>query len=419
MPMTDMTDSDFYDELETREPADREAQLMQALSDQVANAKDNTGWYGGTLADVDPAEVNSRAALARLPVTRKHDLIKLQAERPPFAGMNVLEPGEAAMLFTSPGPIYEFQGRREDYYGSARMLHAMGVRQGDIVHNSFSYHLTPGAWIFQSGAQALGCAVIPGGVGNSEQQAQLIAHFRPRVHAATPDYLKTLIEKGEEMKLDMSSITIAIVGGGPLFPQLREWYNGRGIQVFNTFGTADLGMVAYETTAFDGMVITEDKIVEVLIPGTGEPVANEGDVGEMVVTTLNPEYPLIRFATGDLTAITTEPSPCGRTNMRMKGWMGRADQTTKVRGMFVHPEQVAEVVKRHAEVAKARLVVDGLDGKDVASFKCESEETGDGLRESIATTFNAVCKVRGEVEFVPPGSLPNDGKVIDDIRKFD
>ena len=354
-----MTDSPFYDELETRDPAEREAQLMQALSEQVAHAKANTGWYGESLADADPAEIDSRQALAGLPVTRKHDLIRLQAQRPPFAGMNALEPGEASMLFTSPGPIYEFMGRRGDFYGAGRMLYAMGVRKGDIVHNSFSYHLTPGAWIFQSGAQALGCAVIPGGVGNSEQQAQLIAHFRPKVHAGTPDYLKTLIEKGEEMKLDMSSIKIAVVGGGPLFPQLREWYEARGIQVFNTFGTADLGMVAYETTAFDGMVITEDKIVEVLVPGTGDPVATEGDVGEMVVTTLNPEYPLIRFATGDLTAITTEPSPCGRTNMRMKGWMGRADQTTKVRGMFVHPEQVAEVVKRHAEVAKARLVVDG------------------------------------------------------------
>lgn len=414
-----MTDTDFYDDLETRDPADREAALMAALAEQVAHAKANAPWYRERLADIDPAEITSREALARLPVTRKHDLIKLQAGDPPFAGLATIEAGAARMLFTSPGPIFEFEARRDDYYGGARAFHAFGIRPGDIVHNSFSYHLTPGAWLIQSAAHALGCAVIPGGAGNTEQQVQVAAQYRPRAHAATPDYLKTLLEKADELKLDLSSIEIAVVGGGPLFPQLREWYQGRGITVFNTFGTAELGMVAYETSAFEGMVITEDKIVEVLVPGTGDPVANEGDVGELVVTTLNPEYPLIRFATGDLTAVTTAPSPCGRTNMRMKGWMGRADQTTKVRGMFVHPEQVAEVAKRHPEIKKARLVIDAEDARDSATLKCEATEQSDGLREAIATTFQALCKVRSEVDFVPPDSLPNDGKVIDDVRSFD
>ena len=293
------------------------------------------------------------------------------------------------------------------------------MRPGDIVHNSLSYHLTPGGWVLHNGARALGCPVIPAGIGNTEQQAAVIAQIRPRVYAGTPDYLGTILAKGDELGLDLSSIEIAFVGAAPLFPQQRAAYKERGIETFQTFATAELGNIAYETTAMEGMTVAEDKIVEILVPGTGEPVANEGDVGEMVVTTLNPDCPLIRFATGDLTAILPGPSKCGRTNMRMKGWMGRADQTTKVRGMFVHPEQIAEVVKRHAEIGKARLIVDAVEGKDVPAFQVEIDGGDDALAGKIAETFQSVCKVRGDIKIVAPGSLPNDGKVIDDVRKFD
>jgi phenylacetate-CoA ligase len=410
---------EYYDDLETRSPEAREAQLMAALSAQVAHAKQNAAWYAEQLRDVDPAAITSRAALATLPVTRKHDLISVQRDKPPFAGLNGADIGTAALIFTSPGPLFEMASDRSDYYGAARGLHAAGLRKGDIVHNSFSYHLTPGAWVIHSGARALGCPVIPGGIGNTEQQAQVMAQIRPRAHGGTPDFLKTLIEKADALGLDVSSVEIAVVGAGPLLPQLRDWYADRDIQVFNTFATAELGMIAYETTAFEGMTVAEDKIVEVLVPGTGDPVANEGDVGEMVVTVLNPEYPLIRFATGDLTAVLPGASPCGRTNMRIKGWMGRADQTTKVRGMFVHPEQVAEVVKRHSEIGKARLEVDAGDGRDIARLRCELTADDDGLIVKIAETFQAVCKVRCTVEPAEPGSLPNDGKIIDDVRKFD
>jgi phenylacetate-coenzyme A ligase PaaK-like adenylate-forming protein len=414
-----MAASDFYDELETRDPEAREAANMAALSGQIANAKANSAWYAKALKDIDPAAITSRAALATLPVTRKHDLIKLMAEDPPMAGLNAVPLDKAALIFTSPGPIFEVSTSRPDFYGAARAFYAAGVRPGDIIHNSLSYHLTPGGWLMHDAARALGCPVVPGGVGNTEQQVAVIAQIRPRVYAGTPDYLGTILAKGDELGLDISSIKIAVVGGGPLFPQQRAAYKERGIATFQTFGTAELGNIAHETSAMEGMTISEDKIVEVLVPGTGKPVAKEGDVGEMVVTTLNPDSPLIRFATGDLTAVLPGPSKCGRTNMRIKGWMGRADQTTKVRGMFVHPEQIAEVVKRHAEIGKARLVVDAVEGKDAPAFKVEVEGGDDALAGKIAATFQAVCKVRGDITFVAPGSLPNDGKVIDDIRKFD
>jgi len=414
-----MAASDFYDDLETRDPAAREADLMAALVVQIANAKANSAWYAKTLKDVDPAAITSREALATLPVTRKHDLIKLMAEEPPMAGLNAVPLDKVELIFTSPGPIFEIATDRVDGFGTARAFYTAGVRKGDIIHNSLSYHLTPGAWIMHSGARALGCPVIPGGIGNTEQQVAVMAQFRPRVYAGTPDYLGILLEKADELGKDISSLQIAVVGGGPLFPQQRAAYKARGIETYATFATAELGNIANETPAMEGMTIAEDKIVEVLVPGTGQPVAKEGDVGEMVVTTLNPDVPLIRFATGDLTAVLPGPSKCGRTNMRIKGWMGRADQTTKVRGMFVHPEQIAEVVKRHAEIGKARLVVDAVEGKDVPAFKVEVEGGDDALAGKIAETFQSVCKVRGDITIVPPGSLPNDGKVIDDIRKFD
>jgi phenylacetate-CoA ligase len=414
-----MAASDFYDDLETRDPQAREAALMAELADQIANAKANSAWYAKALKDIDPAAITSREALAQVPVTRKHDLIKLMAEDPPMAGLNAVPLTEAAMIFTSPGPIFEIATDRVDGFGAARAFYAAGVRKGDIIHNSLSYHLTPGAWIMHGAARALGCPVIPGGAGNTEQQAAVIAQVRPRVYAGTPDYLGIILEKGDELGLDLSSFELAVVGGGPLFPQQRAAYKERGIETYQTFATAELGNIAHETPAMEGMTVAEDKIVEVLVPGTGEPVANEGDVGEMVVTTLNPDVPLIRFATGDLTAVLPGPSQCGRTNMRIKGWMGRADQTTKVRGMFVHPEQIAEVVKRHAEIGKARLIVDAVEGKDAPSFQVEVEGGDDALAGKIAETFQSVCKVRGDITIVAPGSLPNDGKVIDDIRKFD
>jgi len=407
---------DHYDDLEIRSPDAREADLMAALVKQIAHAKTHSDWYARTLADIDPREITNRQALAALPVTRKSSLIEAQRSAPPLAGLNATDVGDLALVFTSPGPIFEAMGDRKDYYSGARSLDAAGLRKSEIVHNSFSYHLTPGAWSFHSAARTVGCPVIPAGIGNSEQQAQVMAHFKPKGHAGTPDYLKTLLEKGDERGLDLTSVKSAVVGAGPLFPPLRDWYAARGIQVFNTFGTAELGIVAYETTAQNGMVIVEDKIVEILVPGTSEPVKNIGDVGELVVTLLSPEVPLIRFATGDLTALTDKASPCGRTNYRMLGWMGRADQTTKIRGMFVHPQQIADVIKRHPAILKARLVVDAVDGKDVPTLRVESTTSDHSFENAIAETFQTVCKVRSAIEFVDAGSLPNDGKIIDDIR---
>ena len=414
-----MTMSDFYDDLETRDPETREADHMAALARQVANARDNSAWYGKILSNFDPAQVTSREALAALPVTRKRDMIALQKSNPPLGGINAMPLSAASMIFTSPGPIYETGSSAHDFYDAGRAFYAAGLRKGDIIHNSLSYHLTPGAWIMDSAAKAIGCPVIPAGVGNTEQQVQVIDQIKPVAYAGTPDFLRVLLEKADELGLDISSIKRAIVGGGPLFPQLREVYNDRDIEIFETFATAELGNIAYQTAALEGMVLSENKIIEIVVPGTGTPVAREGDVGEIVVTLLHPDNPLIRFATGDLTALLPGASPCGRTNSRIKGWMGRADQTTKVRGMFVHPEQVAEVVKRHDEISKARLVVDAKDSKDHPVLHCEVEDGGDSLADELAKTFQALCKVRCTIEFVAPGSLPNDGKIIDDIRKFD
>ena len=411
-----MAAGEYYDSLETRPPELREQALMAALAEQVANAKAKSGWYGTLFADVDPRAVTSRAALANLPVTRKHDLIGLMKENPPMGGLNALPLGEAAVIFTSPGPIFEYCTDRPDFYDAARALYAAGVRAGDIVHNSFSYHLTPGAWVMHSAARALGCPVIPGGVGNTEQQVHVMAQIRPTVFAGTPDFLKVMIETADKLGVKLDSVKTALVGGGPLFPQLRRFYTERGIQCLQSFATAELGNIAHESPALEGLIVAESKIVEIVAPGTGDPV-EPGQVGELVVTTLNPDFPLVRFSTGDLTAVLPGQSPCGRTNMRIKGWMGRADQTTKVRGMFVHPEQVAEVVRRHPEVKRARLVVAAKEGLDQAVFRCETGLGSDTLAEAVAKTFQAVCKVRAAVEFLTPGDLPNDGKVIEDVRK--
>lgn len=406
-----------YDDLEIRSPDEREAAHMAALPKQVALAKSAPG-NAEALADVDPATVTSRAALAALPVTRKGELIERQNPTAPFGDLNATPVGELARLFLSPGPIAEPQGRRDDFWRVARALFAAGFRAGDRVHNCFSYHFTPAGMMFDSGAQALGCAVFPGGIGQTELQVAAMVHFQPSAYAGTPDFLKIILEKGDELGADLSSVNKALVGGGALLPPLRQAYEARGISVLQCYGTADVGNIAYESEAREGLILDEGVIVEIVRPGTGDPVA-EGEVGEVVVTILNEDYPLMRFGTGDLSAILAGQSPCGRTATRIKGWMGRADQRTKVRGMFVDPVQVDRVLKSHAEVAKMRLVVGEEDGLDTSTLRCETVQTADGLAEKIAASFQAECKVRATVELVGPGELPNDGKIIDDVRQYD
>jgi phenylacetate-CoA ligase len=412
----------FFDSLETRSPEQRDADFATALPKQVANAKSNATAYHRMLAGVDPEDITSREALAQLPVTRKGQLVALQADHPPFGGLEA-SPVSAARLFQSPGPIYEFSVAGEDFWRIGRALFAAGFRAGDIVHNSFAYHLTPGGWMLDNAARALGCAVIPAGTGNSEQQAQAIDHYRPQAYTGTPDFLKVLLDKGEALGLDCSSITKALVSGGALFPQMRHDYADRGVSVLQCYATADLGLIAYESEAPDGfaregMILDEGVIVEILRPGSDE-VLPEGEVGEVVVTSLTPAYPLLRFATGDLSAIMPGQSPCGRTNRRIKGWMGRADQTAKVKGMFVRPEQVAAVVKRHPEIQRARLTVTRAEDRDVMLLSCEAATDDAALAHSIAESLADICKLRGRVELTRPGSLPNDGKVIDDQRSYD
>lgn len=407
--------ADFYDSLETRSADQREADLFAALPAQIAHARAHAPYFSRLLAEVDPASVRDRAALARLPVTRKSDLIALQKDAPPFGGLTTVAIGQLARVFASPGPIHDPEPHGTDPWRTARALFASGIRTGDLAQNCFSYHLTPAGSMFETGAHALGCAVIPAGVGNTEMQAQVAAHLKPKAYVGTPDFLKIIVEKADELGLDLSSIKVGHVTGGPFLPDARAFYDGRGINVYQSYGTADLGIVAYETEARAGLVVDEGAIVEIVRPGTGDPVP-EGEVGEVVVTIFNTAYPLIRFATGDLSAVLPGQSPCGRTNMRLKGWMGRADQTTKVKGMFVHPQQVAEVVRRHPQIGKARLIVGREDASDTMTLRCESGESGEALAAALRDTLAAVTKLKGTVEFVAPGSLPNDGKVIEDAR---
>ncbi|MBP2312907.1 phenylacetate--CoA ligase family protein [Azospirillum soli] len=407
--------ADFYDSLETRSADQREAELFAALPAQIAHAKAHAPYFSRLLADVDPASVRDRAALARLPVTRKSDLIALQKDAPPFGGLTTVAIGQLARVFASPGPIHDPEPHGTDPWRTARALFASGIRTGDLVQNCFSYHLTPAGSMFETGAHALACAVIPAGVGNTEMQAQVAAHLKPKAYVGTPDFLKIIVEKADELGLDLSSIKVGHVTGGPFLPDARAFYDGRGINVYQSYGTADLGIVAYETEARAGLVVDEGAIIEIVRPGTGDPVP-EGEVGEVVVTIFNKAYPLVRFATGDLSAVLPGQSPCGRTNMRLKGWMGRADQTTKIKGMFVHPQQVAEVVRRHPQIAKARLIVGREDASDTMTLRCESGESGEALAAAVRETLAAVTKLKGTVEFVAPGSLPNDGKVIEDAR---
>ena len=410
-----MSGGEFYDALETRDAEERERDLFARLPGHVAQAKDNAPYFGALLADADARAMTSRAALATLPVTRKSDLVGLQKERLPFGGLLAVPASGLARIFSSPGPIYDPEARRPDFWRFARALYAAGIRSGDIVHNCFSYHLTPAGAMFESAAHAMGCAVIPAGVGNTEQQLRTIADVRPTAYSGTPSFLKILLDKGREAGIDISSLARGLVGGEALPPSLRAEIADAGVDVLQCYGTADLGNIAYESPAREGLIVDEEVIVEIVRPGTGEPVA-DGEVGEVVVTPMVAEYPLIRFATGDLSAILPGVSPCGRTNMRIKGWMGRADQTTKVKGMFVHPEQIAETIARHGEVKKARLVVERIDNLDVMTLKCEAEGAPSGLAGGLIESMQAVCKLRGRVELVSPGSLPNDGKVIEDTR---
>jgi phenylacetate-CoA ligase len=409
-----------FDDLETRSPEVRERAVFRALQEQIENAKRNTAYFSSLLEGVAAHEIRNRAALARLPVTRKSDLSALQKKAPPFGGMTARPLSGLARVFASPGPIYDPQGDKRDFWGFARALYAAGFREGELVHNTFSYHFTPAGFMFDLAAQALGCPVFPAGTGQTELQVQAIADLKPVCYTGTPSFLRIILEKADEMGADISCLRRASVGGEAFLPVARDAFRTRGIDAYQSYGTADLGLIAYETEAREGLVVDEGVIVEIVRPGTGVPVG-EGEVGEVVVTALSPDYPLIRFATGDLSAILPGPSPCGRTNMRIKGWMGRADQTTKVKAMFVHPSQIAQVLQRHPEILRARLSVTHDDDKnDVMTLQCElADPAPEQFAVAVADTLREVCKLRGNVQLKPAGALPNDGKVIEDLRKYD
>lgn len=411
----------FFDALETRAPDSREADLLSHLPGLVAHAKKAAPAFTKLLAGVDAASITSRAALASLPVTRKnelHDLQKTSRANDVFGGFSALLRGpKMPRLFASPGPVYEPEGVAKDYWRAGRAMYAAGFRPGDLAHNAFSYHMTPGAFIMESGLHAVGCTVFPAGVGQTEQQLQAIADLQPDGYTGTPSFLRILVEKAEETGSDISSMKKGLVGGEAFPPSLRDWFTARNMAIYQSYATADLGLIAYETEAREGLVIDEGVIVEIVRPGTGELVA-EGEVGELVVTTLNPDYPLIRFATGDLSALLPGYCSTGRTNTRIKGWMGRADQTVKIRGMFVHPGQVATITKRFPEVLKARLIVSGEMADDRMHFQVEAASGHAGLDQKISEAIREVTKLRGTVELVAPGSLPNDGKVIEDVRSY-
>ncbi len=425
--MNPMTQKEaHYDALETRSPHEREAALMSALATQIAHAKSHAPAFAASLADVDAAQVTSRAALAALPVIRKHEL--LERQRDPgapdaFGGFSALGWGatprarRALRVFASPGPIHEPEGSDADYWRMARALFAAGLRAGELAHNTFSYHFTPAGAMMESGAFALGCTVFPGGTGQTEQQVQAMAALKPSAYIGTPSFLKIILEKADELGIRLPSLVKASVGGEAFPPSLRDWFQARGVQAYQSYGTADLGLVAYETAAREGLVLDEGVILEIVRPGTGDTVPH-GEVGEVVVTTLNPGYPLIRFGTGDLSAVLSGACPTGRTNTRIKGWLGRADQTAKVRGMFVHPGQVAEIVRRQPQARKARLVVSGEMANDAMTLHVEVEGQPEGLAARLAEAMRDVTKLRGEVLLCAPGSLPNDGKVIEDARRF-
>ena len=404
-----------YDALETRDPAVRERDQLAQVPDLVAHAMTAPGW-AKHLSGVDAKTVTSRAALAKLPVLRKADFSAMQKENPPFGGLNVTPVAGARRLLMSPGPIFEPEGTGEDWWGAARALFAAGFRRGDIVHNSFAYHLTPGGFILESGAHALGCAVVPGGVGNTEQQLEAIAHYKPSGYVGTPDFLKILLDTAEKTGKDATSFKRGLVSGAALPPSLRDELGRRGVVVLQCYATAELGVIAYESEVCDGMIVNETVIVEIVRPGTGDPVP-DGEVGEVVVTSFNRDYPMIRLATGDLSALMPGVSPCGRTNARIRGWMGRADQTAKVKGMFVHPKQIVEIATRHPEIRRLRLVVDREAEQDRMTLLAECASSDAGLEAAIAATLQSITKLKGSVRLMAPGTLPNDGKIIADERK--
>jgi phenylacetate-CoA ligase len=415
--------SNFFDALETRSSSEREAALMAALPAQVAHAQQSAAAFASLLDGVDAAGVTSRTALARLPVIRKHELQERQQTARAtggsvFGGFCTLGFGATLpRVFASPGPIYEPEGTARDYWRMARAIYAAGFRPGELIHNSFSYHFVPAGSMMETGAHALGCSVFPGGTGQTEQQVHAMRDLQPAGYIGTPSFLKIIVEKATEMGVDLPSVKKAMFGGEAYPPSLRDWFLQHGISGYQCYATADLGLIAYETQAREGLVLDEGVIVEIVRPGTGDPVL-EGEVGELVVTTLNPAYPLIRFGTGDLSAVLPGPCPTGRTNTRIKGWMGRADQTTKIRGMFVHPKQVDDIVKRFSEVARARLVVSGEMANDVMTLRVETPLASDALASRIGEAIRDVTKLRGQVEMWAPGSLPNDGKVIEDARTY-
>lgn len=415
--------TEFFDVLEHRDPAAREAALMAALPRQVAAAL-HAPAFAERLAGIDPAGITSREALATLPVTRKHELLerqKAQRANDPLGGFSTIGwrglrgLAGATRVFQSPGPIYEPEGRAIDYWRMARALHAAGFRAGDLVHNSFSYHLTPAGSMMESGAHALGCTVFPGGTGNTELQLQAMAELRADAYAGTPSFLRIALEKAAETGVALPALKKALVSGEAFPPALRDWLRERGVEAYQCYATADVGLIAYETGARQGLVLDEGVIVEIVRPGTGDPVP-DGDVGEVVVTVLNPDYPLLRFGTGDLSAVLAGPCPTGRTHTRIKGWLGRADQTAKVRGMFVHPSQVADVLRRFPDAGRGRLVIGGEMARDEMTLRVETARTDAAYAERIAEAIRDVTKLRGEVRLCAPGSLPNDGKVIDDTR---
>jgi phenylacetate-CoA ligase len=417
---------DFFDALETRSTTERELDLFGRLPALIAHAQANAPGWAKQLQGVDAKTIVNRSALQTLPVLRKGQLKDLQSAAPPFGGLATRPVGQAPRLFMSPGPIFEPQPGHDDPWRVARALFAAGMRPGHVLQNCFGYHLTPGAWMVDEGARKLGCAVIPAGIGQTEQQLDVIRALKPDAYVGTPSFLRILIEKARELNIDISNLKNALCAAEALPPSLRQWFKEQGLErVLQWYGTAELGCVAYESEAQEGMIVDEHCLIEVVRPGTGDPVA-VGEVGELVVTCFNNDYPMIRFGTGDLTAILAGPSPCGRTNVRIKGWMGRADQTTKIRGMFVHPEQVATIVKRHPEVRKARLVVSGEMANDSLTLHCEAVSSIDqdepqaaALNARLVETIRDVTKLRGQVSLVAVNSLPNDGKVIDDQRKYD
>ncbi len=413
--------SHFYDQLETRSTDQREAEQMAALPLQIANAQKYTTAFKQLLEGVDASSINNRQALSKLPVTRKHELLarqKVQRATDVFGGFSAIRYGKSMPhVFASPGTIYEPDAARSDYWRLARAIYAAGFRSGELIHNCFNYHFTPGAFMMESGAHAVGCTVFPGGTGQTEQQVLAMAELQPAGYIGTPSFLKIIVEKSIEMGVPLACVKKAMVGGEAFTPSLRDWLTERGIDAYQCFATADVGLIAYETSSREGLVLDEGVIVEIVRPGTGDPVA-PGEVGELVITTLNPDYPLIRFGTGDLSAVLTGQCPTGRTNARIKGWMGRADQTTKVRGMFVHPGQVAQVVKRFSDIQKARLVVSGEMANDEMTLMIEANNSDESWVQKISDAVRDVTKLRAQVQIVKVGSLPNDGKVIEDARTY-